>query len=63
MDFATAMNEVKTGHRLRRDGWPDSHHVCVKKGYLMLYKEDAYFTWIISESDLYAHDWEYVPNA
>lgn len=64
MNFEEMVTDVKQGHRLRREGWPDNHYICVKKGYLMLYKgEGDYFTWIIGEADLYAQDWELVPNA
>ena len=60
MDFITAMKAVKEGKKIRRELWDRKINVAMNVGFLSIIdeKDGLYHPWQISESDVYAQDWE-----
>lgn len=65
MDFATAINEIKSGGRVTREAWNNRKcYVCLQAGRLMIHlDDDRYHAWLISEIDMYSRDWITVADA
>jgi hypothetical protein len=71
MDFVEAMACIKANDAIRRKTWEEtapSTFVGLHDGTLMIYTNNPkkngeldWLGWIISESDVYAHDWEIFP--
>src|SRR5512139_1265159 len=60
MDFIQAMDIIKQGGSVTRETWGTPHtYVQMYKGQLCLRKDEdkQFHPWIISEADIYAHDW------
>ena len=74
MNFGQAIEALKIGKRLRREGWngkgqyielqvPDEHSK-MKHPYIYIHPVDGRLVpWLASQTDMLADDWEVVPVA
>ncbi len=65
MDLITALNKVKNGGRITKLEW-DNRDVFISlygKQLTIRMEDKKFHPWIISDSDLFAEDWEYVTDA
>ena len=58
LDFPMAMAEVINGKRVRRNEWPEGVYGELSNGMLCINLNDGIHTWMVSEADLYAEDYE-----
>lgn len=71
MDFGAALNVIRAGGKVARDGWngadmhvelrvPDEHSK-MRRPYLFMKPVDGQFVpWVASQTDLLANDWREV---
>lgn len=53
-----ALDAVLAGSKISRDSWPDEVSVSLQDRILTIKNETGLHSWIISEEDLKATDWE-----
>jgi len=66
MDFIDAMKCVKEGGKVTRSCWEDRQtFVTLFANQLMLRKRETnkYHQWVVSDTDMYAMDWESIADA
>lgn len=64
MSFAEAMAQVKAGRRISRLAWNTSEEYgLLKDGWLMIYRNNEFFRWVISDGDILSDDWISLPDA
>lgn len=63
MDFFNALRQVRDGHKVARQSWPDkSNHCMLRDGKLMVYLSDnLYHPWTVNDGDLFGEDWYVIP--
>ena len=58
MPFPDAVKQIMGGKKIRRIEWADEkEHGVLKDNFLMIFRNDKYHTWILSEGDILAIDW------
>ena len=58
MPFPDAMKQIMGGKKIRRIEWAEeSEHGVLRESFLMIYRNNKYHTWILSEGDILAIDW------
>jgi hypothetical protein len=68
MDFSTALNYIKFGHRVKREGWngkgmwvamqlPDEHSMMTLPYIYMSTADGMLVPWLASQSDILSEDW------
>jgi hypothetical protein len=63
MDFVTATQLIKDGHRIQRESWNREVYISMYQGWLSIHQDDKlHHPWLITESDLYAYDWKSVTD-
>mgnify|MGYP001571625322 CR=1 len=56
--FPGAIQALMNGKKIRRQEWADAEEYCLlKDNFLMIHRNGAFHTWIVSEGDLLAIDW------
>lgn len=56
--FPEAIRALIGGQKIRRKDWSDAEEFCLLKDtFLMIHRNGAFHTWIVSEGDLMAQDW------
>lgn len=64
MNFSEAFDSLKHGAKIRRRLWEDAESFATfNEGVLVIFIEGEYHPWLISEPDVFAHDWMTVSNA
>lgn len=58
LDFPQAMQEVINNMKVRRNEWPEGVYGELSNGMLCINLNDGIHTWMVSEADLYAEDYE-----
>lgn len=70
MNFSEALNELKVGHKVCREGWngknmwievqfPDSNSKMTQPYIYMKTADDELIPWLASQSDIFGGDWDY----
>ena len=58
-DFKSVIDFLLDGERVRSRAWPNKRdYGYFKNNILTLYRDGVEFSWILSEGDLQADDWE-----
>jgi len=57
MTFPEAVREMLNYHAVARVEWPDGEHVRIRDGWMMIYTNGDWHTWIIHSTDARASDW------
>ena len=61
LGFSAAISAVIGGKKIRRVEWADQEEYCLlKESFLMIHRNDKFYTWIVSEGDLLSIDWEII---
>ena len=59
--FPEAIGALIGGAKIRREEWSDaSEFGLLKDQYLMIHRNDKFHTWIVSEGDMLALDWQII---
>jgi len=56
-DFFDALKQLQAGKKITRQMWPDGEYGLLKDGLVQLYKDNKFFTWLISDGDMEGTDW------
>jgi hypothetical protein len=61
--FPVAIHHLIEGKRIARTSWGDApDYGVLKDGYLMIFRQDKFFQWILNDGDLQGEDWQVLPN-
>lgn len=59
--FPKAIEALIGGSKIRREEWTEKEEYCLlKDNFLMIHRNDKFHTWIVSEGDLLALDWQII---
>jgi hypothetical protein len=58
VDFPKAIAAVRDGKRVARESWKNPKDYCMlKDGFLMIYRDGEWFSWLVNDGDLLGEDW------
>ena len=58
LSFPEAIQAVMGGKKIKRIEWGDKEEYgLLKDNFLMIYRNDKFHTWIVSEGDMFSIDW------
>ena len=58
LSFIDALQGAMVGKKIRRMEWEDvDEYGLIKDSFLMIHRKGKFFTWIVSEGDIFATDW------
>ena len=57
MDFPDAMRQVMFGKKVSRVSWENNDYGFLKDGWLTLWRNKKFSTWLISDGDFDGSDW------
>lgn len=63
LTFPEAIKALIEGKRISRVSWGDApDYGVLKDGYLMIFRQDKFFQWILNDGDLEGKDWIILPT-
>ena len=58
MDFPDAIRELINGRRIARVEWHNADYGVLKDGWLTIFKDGTFRTWLVNDGDLTSDDWQ-----
>jgi len=57
MDFPDAIREIISGKKVARVSWANDDYGCMKDGWLTIYRNNKFNTWLVNDGDTDGQDW------